>query len=55
MRILEGLQVQKVYVRTALVVPSCAARVCAAAHSLVCSASHPSFRVRALLLQIEEL
>ena len=51
----KGIQVQKVYMCTALVAPSCAGGVCAAAHSLVCSANHPSFHVRALLPQVEEL
>lgn len=45
---LEGIQVQKVYMYTTLLVPSCAGGVCAAAHSSVCSTNHPIFHVRAL-------
>lgn len=46
---LEGVQVQKIYVCTALVAPSWAGGVCAAAHSSIM----PSFHIRALLLWVE--
>lgn len=52
---LEGFQVQKVFVSTALVASSCADGAFAAAHSLVCFATHPSLYVGPLLPWVEEL